>query len=589
MAMASWVSVMARALNIKEMHIERVEYVEGAARRNGEPYKRDRIEVHARPYRRAAGRCPVCGAKCPTYDHQAKGETEWRANPLNGVPIVIMYQPARVSCPDHDVLTERVPWSDGGSHFTEGFDDEVAFLALTCPKTVVSQFMGVNWRTVGNCIEAAHARIEPDVSERLRGLRRICVDETSYRRGQRYITVVYDMDRNRVAWLHEGHGLKVFELFCEELTEEERAAVEVVAGDGAQWIDRCVEGYFRNARRCVDFFHVVGWANEQLDKVRNRARARADADVRRMRAELERAEAAQRDGARKAAEELARARAELAAMPARGRPSKRKLELRAYVAELERRPGKPGDEAGGAVGEGEYRAALEELEGLPRRGRPSKRKAELMATVAAYEAASAPAAVLSGEHREALEALERRAREIRGTKYALGMNPENLSASLEDKLRLVEESYPDVYRAYQLKEQLRVILHMRDAATARAALGAWIAEAGSCGIAQFEELAGKVARHEAGIIAAVELQVNSSKSEATNTTVKALIATARGFRNLGNMFALIYLRCSDLVIPLNNRYQPSAEKQRELRDVQNARKRAREEAKRKAYEEKQRL
>ena len=169
------------------------------------------------------------------------------------------------------------------------------------------------------------------------------------------------------------------------------------------------------------------------------------------------------------------------------------------------------------------------------------------------------------------------------------MNPENLSASLEDRLRLVEESYPDVYRAYQLKEQLRVILHMRDAATARAALGAWIAEAGSCGVPQFEELAGKVARHEEGIVAAVELQVNSSKSEATNTTVKALIATARGFRNLGNLFALVYLRCSDLAIPLNNRYQPSAERQRELRDVQNARKRARQEAKRKAYEERRGL
>ncbi|HAM14457.1 MAG TPA: hypothetical protein DCP91_01040 [Eggerthellaceae bacterium] len=196
---------------------------------------------------------------------------------------------------------------------------------------------------------------------------------------------------------------------------------------------------------------------------------------------------------------------------------------------------------------------------------------------------------LSDEHREAINALEERARGIRGTKYALGMNPENLSASLQDKLRLAEESYPDVYRAYQLKEELRVILHMRDHVPSRAALRSWIAEAGSCGIPQFEELAEKIGRHEAGIVAAVELQVNSSKSEATNTTVKALIATARGFRNLGNMFALVYLRCSDLAIPLNNRYQPSAEKQRELRDVQNARKRAREEAKRKAYEERQGL
>ena len=584
--MASWVSVVAKALNIKEMHIDGVEYVEGASCRNGEEYRRDLIEVHARPYKRAAGRCPVCGARRPTYDHQAKEEVAWRANPLNGVPILIMYRPARVECPADGVLTERIPWSDGGSHFTEGFDDEVAFLALTCPKTVVSQFMGINWRTVGNCVAAAHARLEPDVTARLRGLRRICVDETSYRRGQRYITVVYDMDRNRVAWLHEGHGLSVFELFCEALTEEERDAMEVVAGDGAQWIDSCVGRYFGNARRCVDFFHVVGWANEKLDKVRNRARARADADVRRMRERLAEAEAAERDEIRLASDRLAEAREELAGMPRRGRPSRRKLELEGYIGELERQLERLRGAAAPEVGEEEYRAALAELEGMPRRGRPSRRKAELLRAVAAYEGA-APAGGLSAEHRESVEALERRAKDIRGTKYALGMNPENLSASLADKLRLVEESYPDVYRAYQLKEQLRVILHMRDHATARAALGEWIAEAGSCGIPQFEELAEKVGRHEEGIIAAVELQANSSKSEATNTTVKALIATARGFRNLDNMFALVYLRCSDIAVPLNNRYQPSPEKQRELRDVQNARKRAREVAKRKEYEERQ--
>ena len=580
--MAAWVSVVAKALNIKEMHIERVEYVEGAARRNGEEYQRDIIEVHARPYKRAAGRCPECGRKCPTYDHQAKDEVEWRANSLNGVPIVIMYRPVRVECPEDGVLTERIPWSDGGSHFTEGFVDEVAFLALTCPKTVVSQFMGINWRTVGSCVKAAHARLEPDVTARLRGLRRICVDETSYRRGQKYVTVVYDMDRSRVAWLHEGHGQSVFELFCEALTEGERLAMEVVAGDGAQWIDRCVEKHFKNARRCVDFFHVVGWANERLDKVRNRARARAEADVRRMREELAEAEAAERAEIRGVSEELGRAREELGGMPGRGRPSKRKLELEGYIGELERRLAALRGEAAAEVGEEEYRAALAELEGLPGRGRPSKRKAELLAVVAAYEG-TAPAGELSAEHREAIEALERRAKGIRGTRYALGMNPENLSASLEDKLRLVEESYPDVYRAYQLKEQLRVILHMRDHVTARAALDAWIAEAGSCGIAQFEGLAEKVARHGEGILAAVELQANSSKSEATNTTVKALIATARGFRNLDNMFALVYLRCSDITVPLNNRYQPSAAKQRELRDIQNARKRAREEEKRRAY------
>ena len=64
----------------------------------------------------------------------------------------------------------------------------------------------------------------------------------------------------------------------------------------------------------------------------------------------------------------------------------------------------------------------------------------------------------------------------------------------------------------------------------------------------------------------------------TNTTVKALIKTARGFRNLENMKALIYLKCSDLLIPLNNRPQPSAQKHRAMRLEAAQRRRSRQEA-----------
>lgn len=108
----------------------------------------------------------------------------------------------------------------------------------------------------------------------------------------------------------------------------------------------------------------------------------------------------------------------------------------------------------------------------------------------------------------------------------------------------------------------------------------WIAETKAMGNDILEKLADKIKRHRTNILNSIRLQMNSAKSEATNTTIKALIRTARGFRNLDNLFALIYLRCSDLVIPLNNRAQPSPEKQKELREKQNEYKRRREEARR---------
>lgn len=155
-----------------------------------------------------------------------------------------------------------------------------------------------------------------------------------------------------------------------------------------------------------------------------------------------------------------------------------------------------------------------------------------------------------------------------------------MSDNLKDKLKLVENSYPDLYQAYQYKESLRIILHMKDVTQAEVELDKWIEETSKHNQPQMVKLSEKIKRHHDNILNSIRLQINSAKSEATNTTIKSLIKTARGFRNLSNMFALIYLRCSDLVVPLNNRYQPSAVKQKELRELANTRKRMREEEKR---------
>lgn len=68
---------------------------------------------------------------------------------------------------------------------------------------------------------------------------------------------------------------------------------------------------------------------------------------------------------------------------------------------------------------------------------------------------------LSDVHQKILDEKKARADELKHTKYTLGMNLENLSEKLRDKLKIIEASYPDVYIAYQLREELRAILHMK--------------------------------------------------------------------------------------------------------------------------------
>ena len=201
--MASLLSILKNVINLNRVHVEKSEIVTVPERHFGEIYEEKRIYIWLRPIRRYQSRCPICGKKCHGYDYRSEEESWWRASNLNGIPVYLFYRRQRIECAEHGVHAEWIPWADGESRFTESFNNEVAWMALQMSKLAVSILMGINWRTVGNCIKAAHNRIEPDVSVRLHGLRRICVDETSYRKGHTYITVVYDMERNQVEFVHQ--------------------------------------------------------------------------------------------------------------------------------------------------------------------------------------------------------------------------------------------------------------------------------------------------------------------------------------------------------------------------------------------------
>ena len=532
--MASPLSILKDVINLKKIHVESTELVTRNIQRYGESFEQKHIVVHGRPIRRMQGLCPICGRRCAGYDHKSDHETLWRAPNLNGVPVYVAYCPRRIECPEHGVRTERIPWADGQSHFTEDFNNEVAWFVCQMTKTAISEYLMINWRTVGHCVEAAQKRLEPDTSDRMRGLRRICVDETSYRKGHSYITVVYDMDRSRVVWVSERHGQSVFEEFCLQLTEWERSRIEIVAGDGAKWIDACVQKHFPNATRCVDFFHVVEWAIEALDKVRINTASKAAAEYERRKAEFEEAERQAAHALAEAEKAKRDAEAELAAMPRRGRPSNRRKELLAFLTSL-----------------------------------PSSSCHDIRST------GKAKGVILSPEQQSILDNLKEAAMLVKGAKHALGHNPENRTERQDAKIQLIENSYPDLYKAYQLKEALRLILHMDTPDAAAHELSAWIAEAKASGLHPMKNLAEKIERHSKNILNSVQFHVNSAKSESTNTTIKVLIKMARGFRNIGNMIALIYLKCSDTVVPLNNRIQMPAEEFARRRRAANERRKAR--------------
>ena len=181
----------------------------------------------------------------------------------------------RVACAEHGVVVAQVPWAEPGSRFTRDFEMERAWLTAVASRKTVGGFLRIAWRTAGDIARRVAARLGSSMPCMFDGLTAIGVDETSYRKGRTYITVVVDHKRKRVVWAHDGYGKEVPGLFFRQPTDEQRASIRAVTGDGAEWIDASVKERLPNAERVPDSFHIVSRMSDAPDQVRKRLRSQA--------------------------------------------------------------------------------------------------------------------------------------------------------------------------------------------------------------------------------------------------------------------------------------------------------------------------
>lgn len=398
------------------------------------------IVINVHPSKGQQHRCPICGKKSPFYD-KGRGRRLWRACDWNNKIVFLASSAPRIKCKNHGVLVAKVPWARHDSNFTYEFEQLVAYKALNSSKSAVSNEMRIAWQTVGDIISRVKLSLDTNPESRFDNLVSIGIDETSYRKGHKYLTVVVNHDTGKAIWVSAGYGADVLSKFFESLTEAQRASIKYITADGARWISSCITKYCPDAIRCMDAFHVVEWATTELDLVRK---------------------AAWHD-----------ARNNTPKLP------KRKV-------------------------------------GRPAKGSVSKDKTADI---------------------------------IKGTKYALGKAPENLTESQVAKLSMVAVSDKRLYRSYLWKERLRLVFHMshEDAETE---LDAWIKGVKHSRIPNFVELGHKIQRHRDAILATIKYGLSNARIEATNNKIKLTIRMAYGFRNMTNMLDMIMLRCSDIHIPL---------------------------------------
>lgn len=431
-------TIIKKLLNVNKAKVTDIHF-------GTDQYGEEVLVVRLTPYKRDLSRCGICGCKCPQYDRGTEMR-RWRALDLGIWRVMIECFMPRVSCPIHGVVAQQVNWARHGSRFTIDFEDTVAWLAKVATKSVISEYMRINWRTVGGIISRVVSDKSAPPEERFTGLIRIGIDETSYKKGHKYLLVVVNHDTGKLIWIGESKTKEELGKFFNLLTKEQRDSIELVTADAAQYIATTVKEYCEKAELSMDPFHVVQWATTALDDVRKR-----------------------------------------------------------IVRELNKTK----------------TPKVKSKPGRPKKGEEKAKKKD-------------PADVL------------------KGTKYALLKNPENLTTKQSAKLEMLIISNPQMHRAYLLKEHLRMVFKL-PIDEAREELERWRGLAWRSKIPEFVALQRTIKAHKESILKSIELGVSNARLEAINNNIKVTIRMAYGFRNIDNLIALLMLRNSDIDIMLPGR------------------------------------
>jgi len=138
-----------------------------------------------------------------------------------------------------------------------------------------------------------------------------------------------------------------------------------------------------------------------------------------------------------------------------------------------------------------------------------------------------------------------KAKEFKGLRWVLLRNWENLSGKQKGVIRDLAKANKRMFRAWQLKEELRDIMAMRPTAAATA-LDDWLAWASRSKLAPFVKLARTVRHYRASIEATIEWRLTNGIAESNNSEIGRLRRNARGFHKPEKFITMVMLSRDEL-------------------------------------------
>lgn len=224
-----------------------------------------RVEIH--PRKNSHPICSGCLKPGPTYDTSSQARS-FEFIPIWGIAVFFLYAMRRVHCPSCGVKVEKVPWSDGKNQMTKVYMQFLANWAKALSWSEVATRFRTTWGKVFRSIEYV---VEWGLAHRcLDGISAIGVDEVQWKKGHKYLTLVYQINSEcvRLLWVGKERTEATFSKFFDELGEEKSRLIEYICSDMWKPYLKVIKERVSQAVHILDRFHIVMRINKAIDEVR---------------------------------------------------------------------------------------------------------------------------------------------------------------------------------------------------------------------------------------------------------------------------------------------------------------------------------
>lgn len=228
-----------------------------------------RIEVRIEPHRSLRGKCSECHRPAPGYDRLP--ERWWLFVPLWGIVTWFLYAPRRVRCPEHGVVVEHIPWSEGKRPITTAMMGFLARWARHLSWRQTARSFQTSWEAVYRSVEWF---VQWGLARRqLEGVQAIGIDEIHWGKGKRadnFLTVIYQIDSHcrRLLWVGRRRTQATLRQGLSALGPTVVSGLRFVCSDMWRAYLKVIAIKAPQALHVLDRFHITMHLNQAVDQVR---------------------------------------------------------------------------------------------------------------------------------------------------------------------------------------------------------------------------------------------------------------------------------------------------------------------------------